>query len=381
MKKRGMDLAPLKAGKALGGLAPLSTTKKSSPSKKKKKKSKKKQHKAVAADISYTDNIIANTVKALSSEEEPPAVVLEPIPPIDVGSDSSDYDYNFSDDEAPPATTTPVAISSPKTTIATTTSTTTTTIPRPHKADTTTTTTAGTTVHVSRRGSVNIVQNTSPTDEFQETKRQETKTNTDTNINTSNTSITSNSSNSSTRSRSFKATTHKKTKSARSTSSTRSKPIHEISRLSSDIRTRLSALDSAENGHVTLADACLGDYGCRAVAERLSSSSVTSLDLRGNQIRADGAVALAAALSTNRSLRTLSLEWNSLGLFPEGFRAMASMLAQPTSSLTSIDMRNNRLTADAGTALASALRTNRSLNTIDLRWNALGELGTRSLSR
>ena len=157
--------------------------------------------------------------------------------------------------------------------------------------------------------------------------------------------------------------------------------IHPVQRLSSQVQARLAALDRAEGGAVSLADACLGDYGCRAVAERLKESSATSLDLRGNQIKGEGALALAASLGASRSLRSLSLEWNSLGLFPEGFRALASCLSASNSTLTSIDLRNNRLTADAGTALSSALRTNRSLNTLDLRWNSLGELGCRSLSQ
>ena len=86
-----------------------------------------------------------------------------------------------------------------------------------------------------------------------------------------------------------------------------------------------------------------------------------------------GAVALAHALTKNRTLRTLSLEWNSLGLFPEGFRALSATLALPSSTLTSLDFRNNRLTADAGTSIANALNTNRSVNTLDLRWNSLGK--------
>jgi hypothetical protein len=82
---------------------------------------------------------------------------------------------------------------------------------------------------------------------------------------------------------------------------------------------------------------------------------------------------LAHALTKNRTLRTLSLEWNSLGLFPEGFRALSATLALPSSTLTSLDFRNNRLTADAGTSIANALNTNRSVNTLDLRWNSLGK--------
>ena len=59
-------------------------------------------------------------------------------------------------------------------------------------------------------------------------------------------------------------------------------------RLSTNVRRRLLALDQSHNGAVSLADACLGDYGCKAVAERLKTSTATSLDLRGNQIRDEG---------------------------------------------------------------------------------------------
>lgn len=85
-------------------------------------------------------------------------------------------------------------------------------------------------------------------------------------------------------------------------STSRRAPNEKLSsRLSTNIRRRLKALD--QGGTVSLADACLGDYGCKAVADRLLSSTVTSLDLRGNQIRDDGAVSLARALSSNRTLR------------------------------------------------------------------------------
>ena len=156
-------------------------------------------------------------------------------------------------------------------------------------------------------------------------------------------------------------------------------------RLPMDVRTRLKQLTDSENASVSLADACLGDPGCVAVAERLKSQqcSVTSLDLRGNQIKSKGATALAAALQRNRRLRTLSLEWNSLGLFPEGMRSLASTFAQNGNQachVTSLDLRNNRLTAGAGTALAGALKTNRTLVSLDLRWNSLGELGSKALA-
>ncbi len=159
--------------------------------------------------------------------------------------------------------------------------------------------------------------------------------------------------------------------------------------LSRDVRSRLAQLTSPDCAAVSLADACLGDPGCVAVARALRNPqcAATSLDLRGNQIRAEGAVALGAALRRNRRLRTLSLEWNSLGLFPEGVRSLASIFALGGTgdgghgcNVTSLDLRNNRLTAGAGTALAGALKTNRALVSLDLRWNSLGELGSKALA-
>lgn len=61
-------------------------------------------------------------------------------------------------------------------------------------------------------------------------------------------------------------------------------------------------------------------------------------------------------ISNNR----LSLDWNGIGEMEQGIIAIAESLKE-NSHLTSLDLRSNRINAQGGVALAYALRSNRSL--------------------
>ena len=88
---------------------------------------------------------------------------------------------------------------------------------------------------------------------------------------------------------------------------------------------------------------------------------------------------IANAISETDTLRTLSMEWNSCGVFPDGMRALANSIAHH-KSLNNLDLRNNRIGSDGAVSLASALRTNKSLLRLDLRWNGMGTSGSRALA-
>lgn len=85
-----------------------------------------------------------------------------------------------------------------------------------------------------------------------------------------------------------------------------------------------------------------------------------SLDLRGNGIRETGLVSLASFVAANDTLRTLCLEWNSAGLFDRGMEALVEAL-KDNHSLTSLDLRNNKIGPDGGVALGHMLSQNLTL--------------------
>ncbi|NWQ79835.1 LRC45 protein, partial [Columbina picui] len=109
-----------------------------------------------------------------------------------------------------------------------------------------------------------------------------------------------------------------------------------------------------------------------------SNTTVRSLDLKGNNLRTVGAEALGKLLRQNKSIRSLILEWNSLGVWEEGFSFFCQGLGANTS-LQRLDLRNNQINHQGAGELAMALKQNSSLQELDLRWNNIGLLGGRAL--
>ena len=166
-----------------------------------------------------------------------------------------------------------------------------------------------------------------------------------------------------------------------------------------------------EATHLSQSDACIGDEGTRELCARLAQhANLTSLDLRGCQIHAAGAAAIAALLLHQSAppIVTLSLEWNNIGTSDAGPKALAAALAtsrslsrsvvhprpnpspnpnpnpnrnhnrnadpkpNPSPNLpsypSSLDLRNNHLGPTAVAALADGIGRSATLRSIDLRW-------------
>ncbi|NXL59568.1 LRC45 protein, partial [Chordeiles acutipennis] len=109
-----------------------------------------------------------------------------------------------------------------------------------------------------------------------------------------------------------------------------------------------------------------------------SNTTVRSLDLKGNNLRTEGAEALGKLLRQNKSIRSLILEWNSLGVSEEGFSFFCQGL-KANNFLQRLDLRNNQINHQEAGELAMALKQNASLQELDLRWNNIGLLGGRAL--
>ena len=151
----------------------------------------------------------------------------------------------------------------------------------------------------------------------------------------------------------------------------------------------------------------LGSSGVVLMCEQLrGDTSIQSLDLSSNNIRAGGAGALATALVANRTLRSLELAHNCLlgsgaktlaavfhggasltrlglranGVGAGGAAALATALQAQGCSLTSLNLRENNLMACGAASLAAALTTNTSLLSLDLSENLLKEAGAAALA-
>jgi hypothetical protein len=95
----------------------------------------------------------------------------------------------------------------------------------------------------------------------------------------------------------------------------------------------------------------------------LTNTTLTTLDLDGNDIGAVGAQALATALLTNTTLETLSLDGNDIG--DVGAQALATALLTNTTLITLILYENN-FGAVGVQALVDTLATNTTLTDLYL---------------
>ncbi|XP_067005195.2 leucine-rich repeat-containing protein 45 [Anabrus simplex] len=108
------------------------------------------------------------------------------------------------------------------------------------------------------------------------------------------------------------------------------------------------------------------------------STQIQSLDLRGNNIQTTSVTHLGRMLRHNISLTRLTLEWNSLGVFPDTFVTFCDGLAV-NQTLQVLDLRNNQLSSECAISLSNCLMRNKALRTVDLRWNNLGWKGGQLL--
>lgn len=123
----------------------------------------------------------------------------------------------------------------------------------------------------------------------------------------------------------------------------------------------------------TLEDLCLnfssiGNDGCRAIASSLAACGLKHLDQGHCGIGNDGAIALADGIGKSKSLETLVMDGNSIG--DAGCQALAAALGR-TSTLCVLSLQQNfRITATGATALEEALRhANLSLEALRLNDN------------
>ena len=70
-------------------------------------------------------------------------------------------------------------------------------------------------------------------------------------------------------------------------------------------------------------------------------------------------------LKVNNSLVELGLEWNCIGIWDQGVRAIADSMAINTS-IVSLDLRNNKIGPQGAQSLALGLRHNTALQNLGL---------------
>ena len=100
-----------------------------------------------------------------------------------------------------------------------------------------------------------------------------------------------------------------------------------------------------------------------------TNTTLTSLNLRSNKLGDAAGAAIGRALETNTTLTSLNLESNNLG---EAACAAISQALETNTTLTSLNLEGNNLGDAAGAAFGRALETNTTLTSLNLKHNNLG---------
>ncbi|XP_054278847.1 leucine-rich repeat-containing protein 45-like [Macrosteles quadrilineatus] len=129
---------------------------------------------------------------------------------------------------------------------------------------------------------------------------------------------------------------------------------------------------------LNLGDCLLPPQGLTVLLSTIHLTHVSSLQLRGNNIAGPGVYKLSKMLSRSANIKNLGLEWNSLGLCSEALTQFCSAVAT-NHSIETLDLRNNQLDEGCAAQLANMLRKNITLRVLDVRWNSIEQLGGQCL--
>ncbi|KAH3864420.1 leucine-rich repeat-containing protein 45-like isoform X2 [Dreissena polymorpha] len=143
----------------------------------------------------------------------------------------------------------------------------------------------------------------------------------------------------------------------------------------------LGKIIAADHGFVEykFADCMLSEDAVKGLTHGFSRNTyVRKLDLKGNNIRGPAAEALGKMLRHNKTILSLCLEWNALGMLDNAFTIFCEGVAS-NQTLQALDLRNNQISHDSAAELGRALKQNSSIRALDLRWNNVGLLGGRAL--
>ncbi|XP_078231116.1 leucine-rich repeat-containing protein 45 isoform X8 [Callithrix jacchus] len=116
---------------------------------------------------------------------------------------------------------------------------------------------------------------------------------------------------------------------------------------------------------LVLSDCMLNEEGATLLLRGLCANTVLRfLDLKGNNLRATGAEALGKLLQQNKSIQSLTLEWNNLGTWDDAFATFCGGLAA-NGTLQKLDLRNNQISHKGAEELALALKGNATLQQLE----------------
>lgn len=126
---------------------------------------------------------------------------------------------------------------------------------------------------------------------------------------------------------------------------------------------------------LSLAYGSLTDEGVGEAATFVRDNPFTKyLDLRGNNVGVKGVTSIANGIKLNRSLRSLNLKWNAIGRDTTGVAALCEAL-KANLTIRNVDLQNNQINNHGARHLAEMLKINTAITHLHLGWNDLGPDG------
>jgi Ran GTPase-activating protein (RanGAP) involved in mRNA processing and transport len=134
--------------------------------------------------------------------------------------------------------------------------------------------------------------------------------------------------------------------------------------------------DTLSQSSLTSLDLSYNDFGAAggiAISSVLSQSGITELDLSGTVLSCAGATALAQVIPESK-LRVLLIDYNCIG--EDGGAAVLTALVSSTSSITSLHMSHNRIGSNAAALVLSLdlFQQCRALTSLNLADNGIVDL-------
>lgn len=136
--------------------------------------------------------------------------------------------------------------------------------------------------------------------------------------------------------------------------------------------TKFAELDLSKN--------CFSNIGLKQLARTLQTSNKTivHLGLGGNNIQTDGAVQLFKSLLGHESITSLDLAnndcyKNKVKIGAKGAEELSALLRHPMCLISHLDLTDNALTTDALQFVITGVRACRSLISLNLSQNDLGQ--------
>lgn len=128
---------------------------------------------------------------------------------------------------------------------------------------------------------------------------------------------------------------------------------------------------------LNLRDFIIGEEGCKLLADFLRENcNFSTIDITGNNISPLGFSRICESLKNNIKVKTIMAEWNNIGFRPEGLQSLKN-LVEENPNITVIDLKNNNIKADGALIISQVLQLETNLVSLDLKCNEICAKGAQ----